>query len=135
VEPTSRFIYLQQTINGLRYKLSLADESNYKLEKSLENEKQRNVILKDLNNDFAVRYKAIVKDNEQLNEMNEELKCQNQSLIDKIKSLNLELEDNARNLEISEQKSITLEADLEAKAIECENCMKELQYQKVSFEI
>jgi len=91
VEPTSRFIYLQQTINGLRYKLSLADESNYKLEKSLENEKQRNVILKDLNNDFAVRYKAIVKDNEQ--------------------------------------------SDLEAKAIECENCMKELQYQKVSFEI
>jgi len=132
VEPNSRFIYLQQTINGLRYKLSLAGESNYKLEKSLENEKQRNVILKDLNNDFVVRYKMLVKENEQLNEINEELKCQNQSLIDQIKSLDLELETNAKNLEIVEQKYNKLEADLEVKVADSENYMKELQYQKVS---
>lgn len=127
----NKFIYLQQTINGLKYKLSAAEEINYNLDKELKCQSERNQLLKNLNSEFTHRVKGLVTDNEQLKEDNNELLRTNHLISNELQALKLETKTFKTQYDCMDSRVAGLEADLEAKTNDCETCTKELQYQKV----
>lgn len=129
---SNKFIYLQQTINNLKYKLSASDEINFNLEKTLESEQQRNKLLKNLNSEFTHRVRAVSIENEQLREANDVLRANNQMLADEIGQLKSESDLMRQDLDARDKRLCQLEVELESKTADCEQYMKELQYQKVN---
>lgn len=127
----SRFIYLEQTINNLKYKLNLSDKQNSYLNTQLERENQQTIILRKLNQELTSRLKILTLENTELEDSNSKLLFKNDSFNNEIQSLKFEIKSNMNEMEVVEKRIKDLEAEIESKNIESENYLKELQYQKV----
>ncbi len=127
----SRFIYLEQTINNLKYKLNLSDKQNSYLNTQLERENQQTIILRKLNQELTSRLKILTLENTELEDSKTKLLLKNDSFNNEIQSLKFEIKSNMNEMEVFEKRIKDLEAEIESKNIESENYLKELQYQKV----
>ena len=127
----SRFIYLEQTINNLKYKLNLSDKQNSHLNTQFERENQQTLILRQLNQELTSRLKILSAENSELIEFKSQLLCKNESFNNEIQLLKSDLKSSINKMEDVEKRIRDLEAEIECKNIEAENYLKELQYQKV----
>jgi chromosome segregation ATPase len=127
----SRFIYLEQTINNLKYKLNLSDKQNSYLNTQLERENQQTIILRKLNQELTSRLKILTLENTELEDSKTKLLLKNDSFNNEIQSLKFEIKSNMNEMEVFEKRIKDLEAEIESKNIGSENYLKELQYQKV----